>query len=436
MSPWTVPSSLLAAAVSLCLLGAGCGSPQDRPLCQRPLAPDPEDAADEEDDDDDDDAHITFVRPVRPAEWLNLLVSSEPGQRAVAECTGGAINLPEPSEACREAEDEAREAAREAGEEYQEELPPEPVELTEESIVLGRISSLKKLVWVVTHEYENGDGLGPIALVEREDTEDGSFLKVRAIGTLRSRKLRVRLRLETIPVRSLVTVVGERCPDEDEESGNAPPAPGADADEDEEEECEVGEFLLRSQGVNCRNKNRPETCSFDRRYFRRMRKFLQCSDSERPETCYLPRQILIAEGETCEDPEQLETCSRSAQFLFRNGDRFVQSELHDINGHCLGPATMAFADRTKVTIAGGWERSFTLATSFEIADAGNLLLHEQVVVVDRDPRQEDVPPRPYRTADTDVRWYPFEGRFVTATPSLWGRMLEEAASMHVPPAAE
>jgi hypothetical protein len=433
MSPRTVFLSVLAAAVSLCLLGAGCGSPQERPLCQRPLAADPEDA--EEEENDDDDARITFVRPIRPDEWLELLVSSEPGQRAVAECTGGQIAAAEPSEACREREQEAREAAREAGTEYVEEPAPEPVELGEESVHLGRISSLKKLVWVVTHEYENGDGLGPVALVEREDTDDGSFLKVRAIGTLRSRRERVRLRLESIPVRSLVSVLGERCPDEDE--GNAappPPAPAGTPAAEDEEECEMGEFLLRSQGVNCRNANRPETCTFDRRYFRRMRDFLQCTNPEQPETCYILRQILIAEGETCEDPERLETCSRTAQFMFRTGDRFAQAELHDINGHCLGPAIMTFADRTKVTISGGWEREFVLATSFEIADAGNLLLHEQVVVTDRDPRQADVPPRPYRTADTDVRWYPFESRFVTATPSLWGRMLEEAASMHVPPA--
>ena len=81
-----------------------------------------------------------------------------------------------------------------------------------------------------------------------------------------------------------------------------------------------------------------------------------------------------------------------------------------------------------------WERNYTLTTSFQIQDAGYLLLHEQVVAIDRDTRHADVPPRPFRIAETDVRWYPFESRFVTATPSLWGKMLEENASLGVPPA--
>lgn len=426
--------SLFAVALSLFLLGGGCSSPQEPPLCERALE-DPE--AEEEEEEEEDDAQITFVRPVRPAEWLNLMVNSAVGERAIQECTGNLIRMPDPSDACREAEEEAREANPD---EYVEEEPPEPVELSEESVVLGRISSKRKLVWIVTHEFENGDGLGPVALVERHDSEDdGSSLKVRALGALRARRERVRLRLETIPVRSLVVVEGERCLDgneEEEEEEEQSSSDSGDSDEEEEDECEPGQFLLRSQGVTCRNKNRTDSCTFDRRYVRRMRKFLQCGDSERPETCYIPRQILIAEGETCEDPEVLETCSRSAQYLFRNGTRFQQAELHDINGHCLGSATMLFADHTEIRLGSGWERDFTLSTSFEIVDAGHLLLHEQVVAIDSDPRQPPVPPRPYRTAETDVRWYPFESRFITATPSLWGRMLEEAASMHVPPPEE
>jgi hypothetical protein len=391
---------------------------------------DPEQEEEEDNDRDDDEGRITIIRSITPEEWLRLIVNSDGGQRAVQECTGSPIRLPQPSKACREAAEEARRNDPD----YEEEAPPVPIELTAESVIERRVSKSQRLIWITTHQYENGDALGPIALVKREDTEeDGTILRVSAIGTLRARKLQVRLRLETIQVPEMAVVYGEQCPDEDEEGDDSG---GADSDGDEEQECEQTQFLLRSSGITCRNQNRPETCRFERRYLRDMEEYLHCVDIERPETCFTERQMLIAEGETCEDPELPETCSRAARFMFRQDDHFNPVELHHINGGCLGPAQMVFSDQEEVTLPGGWQRNFTLNTSFEIEDRGYLVLHEQVVAIDSDPRREDIPSRPFREANTNVRWYPFESRFVTATPALWDQMLEEAASLQLPPESD
>ncbi len=429
MAPWRLwpAPSVFVAALLLGVLGGGCSSPQEPSLCQRTLAPEVDE---EEEEGEEEEGRITIIRPIRPEEWLSLIVGSTDGQRTVQECTGDPIRLPQPSEACQEALEERREEDPD----FEEEPPPVPVTLSADSVIERRASKSQRLIWIITHQFANGDGFGPIALVKREDTEDeGTILRVTAMGNLRARKLRVRLRIETIQVPEMAIVYGEHCPEEDEENGGGGGGGQQEGEDEEEPECEPTQFLLRTSGITCRDQNRPETCRFERRYLRRMRDYLRCVDTDRPQTCFTERQVLIAEGETCEDPEDIATCSRAASFMFRVGSQFRHVELHHMNGDCLGPAQMVFSDHTTRDISGDWVRDFTLTTSFDINDSGYLLLHEQVVAVDLDPSREEVPPRPFREAETNVRWYPFEGRFVTATPSLWVRMLEDTASLELPP---
>jgi hypothetical protein len=206
-------------------------------------------------------------------------------------------------------------------------------------VVVRRLSTRKRLVWVVTHELPNGDGLGPVALVDR--TEDD--VDVRAMGVLRSRKQFVRLR-------------------------------------------------LRSMGK---------------------------------------RQVLVAEGERCHNPNVPSTCIRAAQFLLRDGDRFNHAELRHVGGRCLGWASLEYARHKRIVLENGWRRDFNFASSYEVKGT-SIAIHEQIEATDHDISHPDVPPRPFRSAEAEARWYSVRSSyFVTRAETLWPRMLLEDGWTHV-----
>lgn len=390
----------------------GCSSPQEPSLCHVALAV-PEEEREEEEEDDEDAPRV--IRPVRPEEWLQLLVDAGEGREVSQSCTGTPIRPYQPSEQCRQMEEEAR---RENPDEVEDDTP-RAVELTDESVIDRRLNNTRRLVWVVTHRYPNGDGLGPIGLVERRETDEESSIHVVAMGMLRGRTERARLRLLTIRVPLLVVTERLICPEPEEED-----------EEVDRSLCERTPEVLVAEGVECRDRLRPDSCVLSREL--RRDDAVQCTDDEDPRTCWRPRQLLIAEGETCDNPEDIATCRRSSEFMFREGDDYSQVELYHITGRCLGRATMRYSDRESVVLPGGWRRDFSLAATFEFAGA-RLVIHQQVLAEDVDPRQPEIPPRPYRAAEADMYWFPFQSRFVTPNEPLWQRMLLENASLEVPP---
>jgi hypothetical protein len=450
MNSWRLRlPGVIIVSLSAGLLFWGCNHEQERALCQANLPrvdPDEEggDAAGEgEGDDNENEGRV--IRPVRPEEWLQLLVRAGAGERATQECSGQAIQLGEPSEPCREAARETEEA-RQRGEEVPNRgiatEEPQPVALTDESVIDRRITNSKRLVWVITHEYSNGDGLGPIGLVERvepDDEDEPSQLRVLAIGTLRARRQAVRLRLITLRVRPVVEVESLACEPSrrgnDEtaagEGGNATPA-------NDEPICERERNVLTIDGVRCQNRMRPETCRPSRQLLRDDDLHLDCEDDERADTCSYPQQVLIAEGETCEptpeidDDEENEICYRAASFLFRRDDRFVQAELHHAAGECLGPAIMEYGAGEHVPMPGNWRRDFSLVASYEIR-GNDIIVYEQVQANDVFLGVPQVPPRPFRVAESVMHWIPIGTRFVTNREPLWDPMLLYNGSLHLVP---
>ncbi|NPC71210.1 hypothetical protein D7Y27_15855 [Corallococcus sp. AB004] len=84
-------------------------------------------------------------------------------------------------------------------------LPVRP--LTPADLVVSEVRPDLQLVWAVVRHFSDGDGMGPVALVE--STPRG--LAVRALGVLRSRTRNAKLRLERVGGADLLVAEGERC---------------------------------------------------------------------------------------------------------------------------------------------------------------------------------------------------------------------------------
>lgn len=167
-----------------------------------------------------------MMRPLRANEWASLVVRSyRDGQQSSQDCVGNAIEWRATDRECDVHEPDDEQA-------------PQPVEITEESIVVGRSDRIStKPVWVITHRFEDGDGFGPVAITER--TPEG--VAVRAIGTLRLPTERARLRLRETGGQQILVADGERCPPEegegdDDDPDSAPPANAGGGEEGEDEQ--------------------------------------------------------------------------------------------------------------------------------------------------------------------------------------------------------
>ncbi|MDY7225760.1 hypothetical protein [Hyalangium rubrum] len=137
-----------------------------------------------------------------PEDWFALLLHGFDREQGLAprpslDCSGSPVVWQEPQgEECREAGPEPKP------------LPPE--KLTEEDLVLETVRADTRLVWVVARRFDNGEGLGPVGLVER--TPQGFV--VRALGSLRAYPRQSRLRLEQAGSTTVLVAEGEVCTDE------------------------------------------------------------------------------------------------------------------------------------------------------------------------------------------------------------------------------
>ncbi len=206
-----VPASILVLAASA-LASQACGGGQanddPEPLCYQ-SQPVPDGG---------------MVRNLRPNEWANLVLRGyREGGTTTTDCQGASIAWHRTDPQCDVHEED-------------DEAAPQPVEITEESVVVGRSDRVAvKPVWIITHRFEDGDGFGPVAVTER--TAEG--VAVRAIGTLRLPTERARLRLRETGGQQILVADGERCPPEegegDDDPDSAPPAnAGGEESEDEQ----------------------------------------------------------------------------------------------------------------------------------------------------------------------------------------------------------
>jgi hypothetical protein len=115
--------------------------------------------------------------------------------RPAVDCSGAPVAWEEPdAEECREAGPQP--------------LPLPPKErLTEEDLMLVTTRANERLVWIITRRFDNGEGLGPVALV---DTTNKGFT-VRGLGSLRGMTENVLLRMEKVGTTEVLVAEGDAC---------------------------------------------------------------------------------------------------------------------------------------------------------------------------------------------------------------------------------
>jgi len=139
------------------------------------------------------------VPTLRADAWARLLIRGyTPGvaQGNVRDCTDQPVAWREPTVRCRESAEATAP------------VPQRP--LTEDDVIVQRLSPSLRLVWIIVDRFDNGEAVGPVALSEFT----GDRVGVRAIGTLRTFPRRARLRLEAIGARRVLIGEGEVCTDE------------------------------------------------------------------------------------------------------------------------------------------------------------------------------------------------------------------------------
>jgi hypothetical protein len=293
----------LLASVGLSVLFAACATQPASRLCVAEAAMD------------------ARVVPT-PDDWFALLLHGFDREQGLAprptlDCSGSPVVWQEPqAEECREAGPETR--------------PLPPKQLTEEDLVLETVRADLRLVWVVARRFENGEGLGPVGLVER--TPQGFV--VRALGSLRAYPRLSRLRLE--------------------QSGDV--------------------------------------------------------------------KVLVAEGEVCTDDAPA-VCRRMARVLPLRHGRFFSEAVVSSDGTCLGPAWFPLSREEVLVQPNGLHRKVEFTSALAVKPEG-IVLDEQVVMHDLDPRQPAMPRMLYRRAQAQRVLAVKDSRLVATGPSLWVRLLE------------
>jgi hypothetical protein len=129
--------------------------------------------------------------------------------------------------------------------------------------------------------------------------------------------------------------------------------------------------------------------------------------------------LAVVEGERCEGA----TCQRFAHLLPQRGRRFIPEPLRLPNGTCAGPSSFAIKRQREQSLPSGLRRIFELESSLAFSPT-QLLVHEQLFVRDRDPRQPAAPVRLYRSAQDDRTVTATPDRLLVDKPSLWSRLSE------------
>jgi hypothetical protein len=134
--------------------------------------------------------------PVKPQEWLRAIVQPKAlRDKVIAErdCTGSEIRWQPPPGNCVVKSPPLD--------------PPQAVALDEQSVFERMLPQDRRIVWVATHRFANGEGFGPVAIVRILN----NGLEVESIGNLRLRMERVDLQLWAIEQSKVLVAAGEIC---------------------------------------------------------------------------------------------------------------------------------------------------------------------------------------------------------------------------------
>jgi hypothetical protein len=91
-----------------------------------------------------------------------------------------------------------------------EPAPADPRPITSETIFVSKVDASRRLVWVPTDYFDNGEAMGPIALTVFDDRG----VVVLTLGTLRSLASRPDFRLEAVGDGQVLIAEGEHCADD------------------------------------------------------------------------------------------------------------------------------------------------------------------------------------------------------------------------------
>jgi hypothetical protein len=173
---------ILSCLLALCACGGGTQRPAaKKALCEMDLP-----------------MQGNVPRPMRAGDWMRLLLIGKErsdGIYAEAACTGERIeHVPLPRDCEVQTPDPG---------------VPEAVPLSENSVVERLMPEGRRLIWIMTHRFPNGDGFGPVAAVTLGKTK----AEVQSLGFLRLRPMRVDLSLWNIGPKAVLVGEGEQCTD-------------------------------------------------------------------------------------------------------------------------------------------------------------------------------------------------------------------------------
>lgn len=144
------------------------------------------------------------IRNLRPEQWYRLALPDYNRRSGTFDrthdCSGAALRW-------RESHDERRC--------FEPDPAPDPLptrRLTDDDLIMSRVDADKRLIWVVTRRFDNGEGEGPVVLAEFTDRG----VAVRATGTLRAMVKRSRLRIQRTGTFRMLVAEGERCTDDED----------------------------------------------------------------------------------------------------------------------------------------------------------------------------------------------------------------------------
>jgi hypothetical protein len=137
-------------------------------------------------------------------------------------------------------------------------------------------------------------------------------------------------------------------------------------------------------------------------------------------------RVLVIESRRC-DPKDPKKCDRLTRLVPLIGNNFLEKPLLDPKGGCLGPPIFEMFRELTVTLDSGMSRKFEMARSIDYTD-GNVVVAEQIVIKDTDPRQPDEPPKTFRQANVDRELTVLDNGIKTAE-GLWEKMVAEHGSV-------
>jgi hypothetical protein len=107
----------------------------------------------------------------------------------------------------------------------------------------------------------------------------------------------------------------------------------------------------------------------------------------------------------------------------RQGRFFAEAVSSSADGACLGPAWFPLSREEVLALPNGLHRRVEFTSTLAVKSEG-LVIDEQVVMHNLDPREPSMPPLLYRRAQAQRVLEVKDARLVGSVPSLWIKLME------------